>query len=92
MVWLRDLASAVLPERWQTRIKARISGGGGRPPAPPSRELPIHPLTPQMVGFFQAKTRVRIDKAMRVLGYRPAFDFEAGMGITEEWARWANLL
>ncbi|MFP5285464.1 MAG: NAD-dependent epimerase/dehydratase family protein [Thermoanaerobaculia bacterium] len=92
MVWLRDLASTVLPESWQTRIKARISGGGGRPPVPPSRELPIHPLTPQMIGFFRAKTRVRIDKAKRVLGYRPAFDFEAGMGITEEWARWANLL
>lgn len=92
MVWLRDLASAVLPERWQTGIKARISGSGGRPPAPASRELPIHPLTPQMIGFFRAKTRVRIDKARRILGYRPAFDFEAGMGITEEWARWANLL
>lgn len=92
MVWLRDLASAVLPERWQTGIKARISGSGGRPPAPASRELPIHPLNSQMIGFFQAKTRVRIDKAQRVLGYRPAFDFEAGMGITEEWARWANLL
>lgn len=92
MVWLRDLASAVLPERWQNDIKARISGSGGRPPAPPSRELPIHPLNSQMIGFFQAKTRVRIDKAQRVLGYRPAFDFEMGMGITEEWARWANLL
>jgi nucleoside-diphosphate-sugar epimerase len=92
MVWLRDLASAVLPERWQTGIKARISGGGGRPPAPASRELPIHPLTPQMIGFFRARTRVRIDKAQRVLGYRPAFDFEMGMEITEEWARWANLL
>jgi nucleoside-diphosphate-sugar epimerase len=92
MVWLRDLASTVLPESWQTRIKARISGGGGRPSLPPSRELPIHPLTPSMIGFFRAKTRVRIDKAKRVLGYRPAFDFEAGMEITEEWARWANLL
>lgn len=92
MVWLRDLASTVLPESWQTRIKARISGGGGRPPAPASRELPIHPLNSQMIGFFRAKTRVRIDKAKQVLGYRPAFDFEAGMGITEEWARWANLV
>jgi nucleoside-diphosphate-sugar epimerase len=92
MVWLRDLASTVLPESWQTRIKARISGGGGRPPVPVRRDLPIHPLMPQMIGFFRAKTRVRIDKAKRVLGYRPAFDFEAGMGITEEWARWANLL
>lgn len=92
MVWLRDLASTVLPERWQSGIKARISGSGGPPPAPASRELPIHPLTPQMIDFFRPKTRVRIDKAKRILGYKPAFDFEAGMAITEEWARWANLL
>ena len=91
VLWLREMASAVLPESWQQKIKARISGGG-RPPAPPSRELPIHPLSPQMIGFFKAKTRVRIDKAKRLLGYKPAFDFETGMDLTERWARWANLL
>ena len=26
------------------------------------------------------------------LGYRPAFDLETGMDLTERWARWANLL
>jgi nucleoside-diphosphate-sugar epimerase len=45
-----------------------------------------------MIGFFQPRTRVRIDKAKRLLGYRPAFDFESGMALTERWARWANLL
>ena len=61
---------------------------------PPTRdrEPPIHPLSPQMIGFFRARTRVRIDKAKRLLGYRPAFDFETGMDLTERWARWANLL
>lgn len=92
MVWLRDLASAVLPESVQKRIKEQMSGGGGRPAPPVSRELPILPLDPQMIGFFRAKTRVRIDKAKRLLGYRPAFDFETGMDLTERWASWANLL
>jgi nucleoside-diphosphate-sugar epimerase len=90
-IWLREMASTLLPESWQQKIKARISGGG-RPPVPPSRELPIHPLDPKMIGFFRARTRVRIDKAKRLLGYKPAFDFETGMDLTEQWARWANLL
>jgi nucleoside-diphosphate-sugar epimerase len=90
-IWLREMASTLLPESWQQKIKARISGGG-RPPVPPSRELPIHALDPKMIGFFRARTRVRIDKAKRLLGYKPAFDFETGMDLTEQWARWANLL
>jgi hypothetical protein len=90
-VWLREMASTVLPESWQQKIKSRLASGG-RPSAPASRELLIHPLTPQMIGFFKPRTRVRIDKAKRLLGYRPVFDFEAGMDLTEQWARWANLL
>jgi nucleoside-diphosphate-sugar epimerase len=89
-VWLREMASTVLPESVQQRIKARL-GSGGRP-SRAAAELPIHPLTPEMIGFFRPRTRVRIDKAKRLLGYRPAFDFETGMDLTEKWARWANLL
>jgi nucleoside-diphosphate-sugar epimerase len=88
-VWLREMASTILPETWQQKIKGRL--GSGRP-SRPDRETPIHPLPPKMIGFFRARTRVRIDKAQRILGYRPAFDFETGMDLTERWARWANLL
>ena len=90
VLWLREMASSVLPERWQQKIKGQLAGGG--PPAVADRELPIHPLSPEMIGFFRARTRVRIDKAKRLLGYAPAFDFTAGMDLTERWARWANLL
>ncbi len=90
-LWVRELASTVLPESWQQKIKARMADGG-RLPAPASMELPIHPLPPKMIGFFRARTRVRIDKARRLLGYEPAFDFATGMDLTERWARWANLL
>jgi nucleoside-diphosphate-sugar epimerase len=89
-VWLREMASTVLPESVQRRIKAGL-GGGGRASLP-AAELPVHPLTPEMIGFLRPRTRVRIDKAKRLLGYRPAFDFAAGMDLTEQWARWANLL
>jgi nucleoside-diphosphate-sugar epimerase len=89
-VWLREMASTVLPESWQQKIKGRLAAGR-RSPAPDHEAL-IHPLPPKMIGFFRARTRVRIDKAKRLLGYRPAFDFETGMDLTEQWARWANLL
>lgn len=89
---VRELASSVLPEGLQDRIKGRMSGGGGRPAPAAEKGLPIHPLTPQMIGFFAAKTRVRIDKARRLLGWEPAFSLERGMELTEQWARWANLL
>jgi nucleoside-diphosphate-sugar epimerase len=92
---LRELASSVLPEGLQDRIKGKMSSGGHRPtpPIPPAdKELPIQPLTPEMIGFFAAKTRVRIDKARRLLGYEPAFPLQRGMELTEQWARWANLL
>lgn len=96
-VWLREMASTILPESLQKRIKSGLGSGGGRPSssadaAGAGAELPIHPLTPEMIGFLRPRTRVRIDKAKRLLGYRPAFDFETGMDLTERWARWANLL
>jgi nucleoside-diphosphate-sugar epimerase len=88
-VWLREMASTILPETWQQKIKGRLAGGRT---SRPDRETPIHPLPPKMIGFFRPRTRVRIEKAKRILGYRPAFDFETGMDLTERWARWANLL
>jgi nucleoside-diphosphate-sugar epimerase len=93
-VWLRNVASAVLPESWQEAIKARLSGGKGKPGRPPAGDggLPILPCDPKMIGFLRAKTRVRIDKARRILGYEPAYDLARGMALTEAWARWANLL
>ncbi|HRC85639.1 MAG TPA: NAD-dependent epimerase/dehydratase family protein [Thermoanaerobaculia bacterium] len=88
--FLRERASDLLPERLQQRIKAGLGGGHGVAAAEP--ELPIHPLSPSMIGFFRPKTYVRIDKARRLLGYRPAFTLEQGMALTEAWARWAGLL
>lgn len=88
---LRELASSVLPEAVQTRIKGRMSGGG-KPPGPVDRSLPIHPLTPEMIDFYTPKTRVRIDKARRLLGYEPAFSLERGMELTGQWARWAGIV
>ncbi len=88
---LRELASAVLPERVQQRIKGKMSAAA--PSSLPGDDgKPIHPLRPEMIDFFAARTSVRIDKARRLLGYEPAFSLERGMELTRAWARWANLL
>lgn len=93
------IARSLLPGQIRRSLGRRIGlkGGPDQPEgvtgkASQQAELPIHPLEPHQVQYFKAKTRVRIDKAKRVLGYRPAFDLEAGMTLTEQWARWANLL
>jgi nucleoside-diphosphate-sugar epimerase len=49
-------------------------------------------MDPSEIRSYASKTRVRIDKAQRVLGYRPRFDLESGLERTAQWAEWANLL
>lgn len=95
LVVLRELASTVLSERWQEKVKRKIGMGSAvHVPAPSggNEDLPIHPLAPSTIDFFSTRTRVRIDKAKRLLGYRPDFDLESGMALTGQWARWAGLL
>jgi nucleoside-diphosphate-sugar epimerase len=78
-------------------VRARITGPGvavaGIDAASPSPgEPPIHLLHPSKIVFMASKTRVRIDKARRVLGFAPQFDFTRGTELTGAWAKWANLL
>jgi nucleoside-diphosphate-sugar epimerase len=61
----------------------RESGTGPHPFRVPSEH---------MLAFFAARSRLRIDKAKRLLGFRPAFDFAHGMQLTAQWARWAGLV
>ncbi len=90
---LREAASSLLPEARQRRIKRWLGQGGSGSAGDAGRgEPPIHPLDPRSIDFFRARTRVRIDKAARRLGYRPSWDLEAGMARTGEWARWAELV
>ena len=94
LVVVRELASTLLPEPGQERIKA---GSGGRRPGAGARRgartsCRSTRSSPEEIEFLRARTRVRIDKARRVLGYRPAWDLEAGMEMTGRWARWAELV
>ena len=73
-------------------VRARISGPGVTLPGTTSSAPVIHPLHPSKIAFMTSRTHARIDKARRVLGFAPQFDFARGMDLTAAWAEWANLL
>jgi len=77
-------------------IRARISGPGVTLPGATAKATtaapPIHPLHPSKIAFMTSKTHARVDKARRMLGYAPQFDFARGIDLTAAWAEWANLL
>jgi len=59
----------------------------------PGQEKPLRlPRDAVAVAYFQREPRVCMDKARRVLDYRPCFDLKRGMEVTEKWAEWSNLL
>lgn len=95
----RKIISRILPSRTKQYIKARLKR---EKESHPQRVIQqsnntdsnerIKPLQPAMIQYYSAKTVVRIDKAKEVLGYKPLYDFESGMALTEQWAKWAQLL
>jgi len=101
--WLRELPAVAGPykfiqsrfpeSRWEA-LKARLIVEKTNPATstPTSTEQSIPALDPWSIEYYSTKTRVRIDKAKRLLGYLPAFDLEQGMQLTKQWAKWAKLL
>jgi len=93
--WPYRLAKRFVPGRW-TALRARYFDQPGSSPAPiigagsdrspQARSVPQ--TDPLRLALYLAKTRVRIDKARRVLGYQPAFDFGRGMTLTEQFVKW----
>ena len=88
-------AGAVTPWRVKNYLKTRIVGQRDeeQEPEPQEKAAEERPLMRQPPGLLKmnaGKTHVRIDKAKRLLGYSPEFDFESGMVLTEQWAHWAG--
>jgi hypothetical protein len=93
VAFMTKSARRLFSHRVWSRFKSQIRVYGRTPlPAEVIGQEPTHLLDPRTIDFYAAKTRVRIDKARRILDYQPAFDFSHGMRLTERWARWANLL
>jgi nucleoside-diphosphate-sugar epimerase len=76
--------------------KRRAGTAGDALPAKPAAattpELPVELIPPMMVDYYASTTEYRIDRARTELGYAPVFDLAAGMALTAQWARWANLI
>ena len=49
-------------------------------------------LDPVWIRYRARRTVVSTAKARRLLGFSPRFELDAGMRLTEAWARWAGLL
>jgi len=91
---LMRIGRAALPQAVRSGLKRPFMSNHDAPPSPNGRksEKPLSLMNEELVRFFSSKTTVSIDKAKRLLGYQPTFDFEAGMKLTEQWAQWANLV
>ena len=75
----------------------RVSGSQGTAIGPaarpgPAPDRPIQLIPPVMIDYFANRSRFSIAKAQAELGYAPVYDLAKGMALTEQWARWANLL
>jgi len=88
------VARVLTPNSLQNRLRAALMADSASTRHRPSSSLdkPVLPLTKARVDFYRARTRIRTEKARRLLGYEPGFDFEQGMRLTEMWARYSNLV
>jgi nucleoside-diphosphate-sugar epimerase len=95
---LKNVTRSVLPANARNSLRRSVTGSGANngngagPAHAGALQKPVILLDATSARFIASKIRVRIDKAERLLGYHPRFDFESGLKLTEEWARWANLL
>ena len=53
---------------------------------------PVNMPSLQQFFLYKSCTNICIDKAQKLLGYKPKFNLNQGMEFTEKWAKWANLL
>jgi nucleoside-diphosphate-sugar epimerase len=93
--WPYRMAKRFAPRLWtrlreryldQPAISASLTADDGCGQS--SEQRPIQQPNPARLALYLAKTRVRIGKARRVLGYQPAFDLERGMALTGQFVDW----
>ncbi|MDB5711484.1 MAG: oxidoreductase [Sphingomonas bacterium] len=70
-----------------------------KPPAPSPAKRTVATddrgilLVPEpMIDYFSNPSIFSIEKARNELGYQPIYSLKDGMALTEQWARWANLI
>jgi nucleoside-diphosphate-sugar epimerase len=78
-----------LAERAELWLTERFADGKPAEDQPGER---VHLPDPVSVRLQAQVARASTEKARQRLGWEPKFDFEAGARLTEQWARWANLV
>lgn len=76
---------------WEEELSERLRRIGVAHQIEPRPE-PFRVPSEYGLAFYSARTRFRIDKAKRLLGFQPAVSFEEGIALTGQWARWAGLI
>src|SRR5215813_7704414 len=82
--WLLAGGRRLLPDPAQAALEAWYDSLW-LPLSDTSAPLYLHDLETR--ALYSARTNVRINKARKTLGYKPAFDLHRGMALTREWAR-----
>jgi nucleoside-diphosphate-sugar epimerase len=85
----KDLVSRTIHHRLGGTRPGRALIGLAERDRPSER---IHLPEPVYVALQTQRTTASTEKARQLLGWEPRFDFETGAHLTEQWARWANLL
>lgn len=75
----RHAVGGLLPPALHERLTGRQAGAGPALAGDPDQ---VHLLSPEEIDFFASRAVVRIDKARRMLGYRPRFGLAAGVAAT----------
>ncbi len=80
-------------EAQQQSLKSYVwPNGVGKRQEDESPGLSIHIPDDTLLALYRSQTWVHIDKAQKMLGYAPRFNFEQGMDLTSQFIRWANLI
>jgi nucleoside-diphosphate-sugar epimerase len=86
---LRRWTERIVPVSIRDRVRAPAAEASARSPEGPA---PVAAARPWLVEYLAKRAHVRVDKARRLLAYEPVFGLDAGMRLTEQWARWAGML
>jgi nucleoside-diphosphate-sugar epimerase len=86
-----SLVKKVLSQDQWLSVKTRLNNGSQSSNGNDAVVRPLYLPDELTLQMYKSRTTVRIDKARSRLGYMPKFDFEAGMSLTAEFLRWANL-
>jgi nucleoside-diphosphate-sugar epimerase len=89
--WLLGILSNSLSCEQRIALKSKILRTTTKNKQENTPGKPIHVPNEALLAIYLAKTSVSIDKAQKLLGYNPKFDFAQGMELTSQYIHWANL-